>query len=180
MIFQRQQTSSVFVLEWVWVKPLHLRSLLKNLPKDKRICILSSRISYSDSTAGGFEEIGVKLNHYKIKDKRKLYKCKRLIIQMESLHKIGAENSASNKGEYNYLILDEFSSLCRQFFSSTMDENRLVNAIIFERLIRNTPNIIVMDAFLNKQHIELLKHFRPREELKITHYIHPSPIKCFS
>jgi len=34
-------------------------------------------------------------------------------------------------GEYNYLILDEFSSLCRQFFFSTMDENRLINAIIF-------------------------------------------------
>jgi len=78
---------------------------------------------------------------------------------MESFHKIGVENSACNKGgEYNYLILDEFSSLCIKFFSSTMDENILVNAIIFERLIRNTPNIIVMDAFLNQQHIELLKH----------------------
>jgi len=53
---------------------------------------------YSDSTDGGFEEIQVKLNHYKVKNNIKLYKCKRLIIQMESLHKIGGENSACNKG----------------------------------------------------------------------------------
>jgi len=55
---------------------------------------------------------------------------------MESLYKIGAENSVSNKeGKYDYLILDEFSSLCRQIFSITMDENRYLNAIAFERLI---------------------------------------------
>jgi len=30
-----------------------------------------------------------------------------------------------------------------------MDENRYLNVIIFERLIRNTPNVIVMDALLS-------------------------------
>jgi len=61
---------------------------------------------------------------------------------MESLYKIGAKKSASNKeGKYNYLILDEFSSLCRQFFSTTMDENRYLNVIMFERLIMNTPKL---------------------------------------
>jgi len=79
-------------------KTFALRKFIKNLPADKRICILSSSISSLDSTDGGFEEVGVKLNHYKVKDNCKLYKCKRFSIQMESLYKIGAENSACNKG----------------------------------------------------------------------------------
>jgi len=124
---------------------------------------------------------GLEFTHYKGENSNKQNKHKRLIIQMESLYKIGAENSASNKGgKYDYLILDEFSSLCRQFFSTTMDENRYLNVIVLERLIRNTPNIIVMDAFLSQQHIEVIKQFRPNEGLSITHYVHPNPVihKC--
>jgi len=158
-------------------KTYTLKKFIKSLPQDKRICVLSSRISYSDSADGGFEEIGVKLNHYKQENKDKLYKCHRLIIQMESLYKIGAKNNADNKGgEYDYLVLDEFGSLCRQFFSSTMDENRLINAIVFERLIRSTKNLIIMDAFLNQGHVDLIKQLRPREEIKVNQYIHPNPV----
>jgi len=62
-----------------------------------------------------------------------------------------------------------------------MDENRYLNVIVFERLIRNTPNIIVMDAFLNQCHIDIIKQFRPNEELTITCYVHTNPVlrKCF-
>jgi len=56
-----------------------------------------------------------------------------------------------------------------------------LNAIAFERLIRNTPNIIVMDAFLNQHHIEVIKQFRPNAEFSKTHYVHPYPVirKCY-
>jgi len=125
---------------------------------------------------------GLEFTHYKGENSSKLYKHKRLIIQMESLYKIGAKNSASKKeGKYDYLILDEFSSLCRQFFSATMDENRYLNATAFERLMRNTPNIIVMDTFLSQRHIDIIKELRPNEELAITHNVRPNPTirKCF-
>jgi len=133
--------------------------------------ILSTRITYSDAQHLDLAMRGLEFTHYKGENSNKLYKHKRLIIQMESLYKIGAKKSASKKeGKYNYLILDEFSYLCRQFFSTTMDENRYLNTITFERLIRNTPNIIVMDAFLSQHHINIIKEFRPNKDLAITHY----------
>jgi len=131
-------------------KTFALNKHIESLPQEARIFVLLTRITYSDAQHSDLLKQGLEFTHYKGENSSKLYKHKRLIIQMEFLYKIGAENSSSNKeGKYNYLILDEFSSLCRQFFSMTMDENRYLNVIIFERLIRNTPNIIVMDAFLS-------------------------------
>jgi len=49
-------------------KTFALKKFIKNLPKDKRICILPESHTLTDLTDGGFEEIEVKLNHYQIKD----------------------------------------------------------------------------------------------------------------
>jgi len=146
-------------------KTVALKKYIESLPQEARICILSTRITYSDAQHLDLLARGLEFTHFKGENSSKLYKHKRLIIQMESLYKIGAKNSASNKeGKYDCLILDAFSSLCRQFFSTTMDENRYLNVIVFERLIRNTPNIIVMDAFLSQRNITIIKEFRPNKE----------------
>lgn len=158
-------------------KTFALKKFLQKLPSRTKICILSSRISFSDSTQEGLNKLELGFKHYKQENQHNLYRCGRLIIQMESLYKISGENSMFDlKGKYDYVILDEFSSLCRQFFSTTMDAHRYINSIVFENLIRETGKVIVMDAFLKQDHIDLLRYFRPTDDLKITRYIHPNPV----
>jgi len=102
----------------------------------------------------------------------------RLILQMESLYKISGNTSTDGKEpSYDILVLDEIVALINQFFSPTMDENRLVNFIIFEKLIKNTPKLIIMDALLHQAEIDLIKSIRGEDEIDIVKYKQKNPNK---
>jgi len=150
-------------------------NFVRSLPPNAKILILSTRFLSSDQIRAGFK-------HCKEEDQYRLYKFKRLILQMDSLHKISEEYCIIGEVQtYDYIILDEFASLCRKFFSSTMDNHRYIAARCFERLIRDTPNVIVMGASLKQKHIALIREFKPMEDFNWVSYVSPNPVirECY-
>jgi hypothetical protein len=80
----------------------------------------------------------------------------RLVIQVESLHKL--QNDFRN---YDLIILDESESILQQFASSTTMKERLdKNVIMFEKLMRNSNNVICSDAFISKKTIDMIEILR--------------------
>jgi len=68
-----------------------LVEFLKKQDRKVRILCLSPRISDSDATYGRFGDARLEFEHYLGADINKLYKCERLILQMESLYKISED-----------------------------------------------------------------------------------------
>lgn len=92
----------------------------------------------------------------------------RLIIQLESLWKVGWHSKCGG----GFGILDEFSSICRQFSSSTMKENRRACFAAFEDHVARFSLLLAMDAFMTVPEIELLRKMRGTEGFCIVYNEH--------
>ncbi|KKL88752.1 hypothetical protein LCGC14_1921570, partial [marine sediment metagenome] len=104
------------------------------------------------------ENLGFKF--YQDIDFKKINKITRLVIQIESIHKI---NRISDK--FDLIILDEFESVVNQFDSQNFKlpwESGLVLTRIFSRANR----LILMDAYLNNRTINNFYKFFRKSELK--------------
>jgi len=83
----------------------------------------------------------------------------KLIVQMESIHKIGNYT-------YDIVVLDEIETLLRLMISSTMKDKELASLQVLTRAIRNAGRVIVMDAFLKEETIEWIRSMRYSKECK--------------
>jgi hypothetical protein len=90
---------------------------------------------------------------------------KRVIIQAESLHKLRWSNC-------DLLILDEIVSLEKQFLSLTTMKNKTrANFTRYQSLIRESRNVICMDADINRNTINHILAIRKKEyKLRINEY----------
>ncbi|RXF44728.1 hypothetical protein EG873_15750, partial [Enterococcus faecalis] len=80
---------------------------------------------------------------------------RRLLVQIESLHRVD-EHLINN---YDVLVVDEVMSTLGQLYSPTMARLARVDALL-ARLLRGCPRVLVMDATINAQLVELLVELR--------------------
>ena len=80
-------------------------------------------------------------------------KSNRLVLQMESLHKLKVHEIPP----FDVLILDEIEALLSQFSSSETMDRPIDCCQTFEHLIKNTPIVIGGDAFLGHKSIRTLQ-----------------------
>jgi hypothetical protein len=93
----------------------------------------------------------------------KLSSINRLVVQMESLHKL-----KDNFKPYDLLIIDESESNLMQFSSrETMWQNVEECSKVFEELLKTSRNVICADAFLSSRTIDAMRAFIPDNEIHI-------------
>lgn len=87
---------------------------------------------------------------------------KRIVIQMESLHKV-------SEMSYDIVILDEPESCLKQLSSvETMKTRILQNHKQFERMLQNAEKVICCDAFLSNKTTEIVNKIVNKKEMKTT------------
>ena len=82
--------------------------------------------------------------------------CMRLIVQVESLHRINLESSPE---KVDLLILDEVESVLEQF-SSKLHRNISASFAVFEWMVRYARHVICMDANVGRRTIRMLQNLR--------------------
>jgi hypothetical protein len=145
-----------------------------------RVLILSPRQLYARSITGEYnckkdhlhENIGELFNCYL--DVNNVNECNRLVLQMESLHKLDLNNIQ----KFDVLILDEIEALLKQFSSKRTMKNLIKCSTVFERLVRETPIVIGGDAFLGMKSISTLKAINPQVQVIRNDYL-PIPRKAY-
>jgi len=94
-----------------------------------------------------------------------------LVIQLESLWKIGEQfvGKTIPVAKYDYLILDEAVTIRKQFFSETMAKVRKECFSAFKHLLSTMPRIYILDSDLDQACINFFCQFRPKRDFKIIH-----------
>ena len=124
----------------------------------KRVLILSPRRLYARSITSEYNcekphllsKVGEDFQCY-LDDDVEINNCNRLVLQMESLHKLCFEKP------FDVLILDEIEALLTQFSSGKTMKNVMNCSYVFSELVKTTPIIIGGDAFLDAKSIKTLK-----------------------
>jgi hypothetical protein len=131
----------------------------------RRVLILSPRQLYARSITSEYNctkshlppPVGEPFKCYL--DVEDVTKCNRLVLQMESLHKL---SDLDNAKPFDVLILDEIEALLKQFSSTKTMKDVIGCSNVFWKLVRETPIIIGGDAFLSKKSINTLKAINPQ------------------
>jgi len=147
-----------------WIKKLDEEAERKSINTGKpledfisSICILSFRITFTMEMKSKFEGFKV---YSELKKNINSRIAKRLIVQVESLHRID--------GIYDYIILDESESIIGQFASNNVRNLPIADAR-FQALIARAKKVICMDAYLGERTIEVVKAIRGPEDMLIYH-----------
>ncbi len=150
----------------------------------KRVLYLSSRQMFARSITAELNRhlpTNVFTCYLNVTLKSDLIHYDRLVLQMESLihlNWVGREDEIfinPTDRLYDVLVLDEVESLLKQFSSDkTMGKKRHQCAMVFERLVANTPYVIGADAFLTSRSKRVLRQINPR--IIIERNLHP-PVK---
>jgi hypothetical protein len=114
-----------------------------------RICFISFRKTFSAELKKKFPECTL------YSDKTGCLDDDELIVQAESLHRIGTE-----KGPFNVVVLDECESIFEQF-NSKFSHRESWN--VFDWLLKSSQRVICLDANLSKSTVELMEKFRPKQ-----------------
>jgi len=85
--------------------------------------------------------------------------CPRLIVQVESLHRLPAPRGAD--GAVDLLILDEVESILAQF-NSGLHRNFAAAFAMFQWMMANARHVVVMDANLSDRTWAVLASMRPQ------------------
>jgi hypothetical protein len=113
------------------------------------IRVISFRKTFTEAMANRFENFDSYSDH---KNTIGL-DIKRLIIQVESLHRL-------SDASCDLLILDEIESIFNQF-SSNCNKNVSTSFINFCKLLKNSKRVIIMDANLLNRTYNMIKALRP-------------------
>jgi hypothetical protein len=145
-----------------------------NAHPDDRVVILSFRVSFSIEMRFKLKEAGIETVLYKnIKGDIDLRKHKRLIIQLNSLHRI-----TLMKREHDWLphllVLDESESILSQFDHGALRPRLVAIKNAFEILMKESRRIVCMDACTGPRTIKLIKLSRDQKCVKWIDNIHPS------
>lgn len=126
----------------------------------KRILVISPRKSYTHSQKGELSEFTSYLDVY-VGD---LSHVEHLIIQVESLHRIGAGFQ-----KYDIVLLDEVESILNQLHSvKTNAGNLITNHEALAMAVSTAGHVIMADAFISDRTFNFCKELRAFDR---THYI---------
>ena len=130
----------------------------------KRVIVLSPRISYAKSITNEYNEKikgedQLEFICYKHMKKEHIETCDRIVISMESLHKLDFDYCKANP--FDLIVVDECqanltSHTCRETNGKHFDNN----SNTFYSLLRHGKNILFCDAFINAKTIEFLTYFQ--------------------
>ncbi|ANC96528.1 DNA replication origin-binding helicase [macacine betaherpesvirus 9] len=146
-----------------------LIDFLNTIPDTESVLVISCRKTFAVELLNRFKKHN--LNDFylysDIKDRQ--IKKRKLIIQVESLHRV-SEN-------YDVLILDEIMSIIKQFYSKTMIKIKEVD-FKFLTLVKNSTQIVAMDATVNRYVVNFFSLCVPHYKcaLLINTYVN----ECFS
>ncbi len=126
-----------------------------------KIVYLSSKRAFATAMGKEFEEDGFK-NYIDLSINER-YDCNKLIISLESFHQI-------NPNDIDLLIIDESESIFNIIGSHTLQVKGegLTNLIVFEKAIRTSKKVLVMDAFLSKRSFNAINTIRPNAKSSLT------------
>ena len=125
-------------------KSYHLKKLLEDDFKFKRVVYLSSRRAFASSMAADFAESGFK-NYL---DCNFRGAENRIIISLESLNKYCYDKC-------DLLIIDESESIFNIISSKTLIDNKFEdNVSKFYKLMKNSKCVLTMDAYLSNRSIK--------------------------
>lgn len=151
-------------------KSIQMRQFIQRYTKKfDRIFIISSRVSLGEKF--DHDLYGLNFQYYKNIDGPIGKGVRRLIIQLESLHRVNFRSS-------DLIILDEVESIFTQFGSDTMIRNMTSIITNFDSMLAEAGLILAMDADLSDRAIKKLTHYVPREEMLIINNTYrPNKIK---
>lgn len=120
----------------------------------ERVIWLSARRIFARNLHTDLNKLGLNFKCYlDHTDESNLGKYNRMIVQMESLHKL-----YKLLDEYvDLVVVDEIESCLNQFNSEETMKHDSQCAKIFEHLIANSGKVILADAFLSNRTIDVLK-----------------------
>jgi hypothetical protein len=126
----------------------------------KRILVISPRKSYTNSQKGELSEFTSYLDVY-VGD---LSHIEHLIIQVESLHRIG-----SGFQKYDLVLLDEVESILNQLHSVKTNAGNLIsNHEALAMAVSTAGHVIMADAFISDRTFNFCRELRAIDR---THYI---------
>ena len=124
------------------------------------IRFISSRLTFTNSVVKDFNEFEL---YNDILDLDIIaHKYPKVIIQVESLHRLSCYDKV------DLLIIDEVESVLEQF-NSPNHKNLNEAFAIFEKLMRDTEHVILMDANISDRTYNILSHFRPNYQIYFHH-----------
>lgn len=127
----------------------------------KKIIYLSSKRAFATAMGQEFKEDGFK-NYIDLTISER-YDAQKLIISLESFHQINPDN-------IDLLIVDESESILNVIGSHTLQVKGegLNNLLIFEKAVKNSKKVLVMDAFLSKRSFNAINTMRPKSSTNLT------------
>lgn len=129
----------------------HMDKYFKSVAREHTIRFISFRQTFSSNIKEKFADFTL------YSDVKGLLRQKRLIVQVESLHRV----SVSYPDEApDLLILDECESIFDQFNSGLLRKFGSAFAV-FQWMLRNSKHVILMDAHLSDRTFRMLKLMRP-------------------
>lgn len=141
-------------------KSHQLLAALETLPQDVGIVMVSFRRTFSSEMASRFESLG--MDDYRAKSGPIAFH--RLLIQVESLHRIDASRPP---GRF-VLVLDESESIAGQFSAPTNGKDLYKCMAIFEALMHTAETVVCLDGFLGRRTQRMLDVYRP----DVPHQVH--------
>jgi hypothetical protein len=132
-----------------------LDNQIKSKPDHYNILFLSSRQSFANFIEHEFAKYGIE--NYSKFTKDKIIRQSRLVIQMESLHKIDPGII------YDCVVIDESESCLMQMSSSTLTETIKVFDTLL-RVIQKSKKVLYCDGFLLNRTIQFCKNVRQNDE----------------
>jgi hypothetical protein len=91
-------------------------------------------------------------------------RCRRLFVQVESLHRFYSPEAA----RYDLVVLDEVESICAALNPGvTQRANLALNVGGFAALVRGARVVVAGDAFISERSMEMLRALRPAAQIKL-------------
>jgi len=119
-----------------------------------RILIISGRKSYSKFIIKDLDNHDLKFECY-LNLMGSLADTDRVIIQVESLHRLLTDNKTTLCDPFDFVFIDESETILNQFFSpETHGVFKIQNHTIFEHVIRTAGKVLYADAFISDRTIK--------------------------
>lgn len=116
----------------------------------------STRQTFAHFVAGEFRDF----HNYLNKDDEDINQKDKIIMSLESLHKI------SEFKRYEMVVCDEMETLLSNFSSSTLGPRTYETFQRFENLLKGAKKVVMMDAFISNRTIHLAKGLTKRRNIR--------------
>lgn len=119
---------------------------------DKKILYFAPRIAFANDIHSALKTHGFEI-YTDIKKKKEDFNYEKIIIQVESLHRV--------KGKiYDMIVVDEIESVLKQLTSKSTNKRMTETYQVFNDLIQNTKTIVSLDAFLSQHSINMIRDIK--------------------